>query len=148
MAVTAYWYTNGPKHLLSDTSWTTDPVRVALTTSAYVPDQDAHEFYSFVTNELPTANGYTTGGVLLGSRTVTVDTSTNQTRLSAANAVWTATQGNILTARRAVIYKATGSAGTSPLLGWVDFGADVSATGDTLTIVWDPTGVLRITASS
>jgi hypothetical protein len=147
VAVTAFWYTNGVKHALSDTNWLSDTIKVALTTSAYTPDQDAHEFFSSVTNELPTANGYTAGGLTLASKTVAADTATNQTRLDAADAVWTAGAGQTLTARRAVIYKSTGVAGTSPVLGWIDFGADVVATSDNLTVQFDPTGVLRVAAS-
>lgn len=148
MAVSASFFTNGPKHLVTDTVWTSDTIKVALTTSAYTPNQDTHEFFSDVTNELSTANGYTAGGATLGTKSVTADATSNETRLIAANTVWTATSGNTITARRAVIYKSTGTAGTSPLLGWVDFGADVSATGDTFTITWNATnGVLRITAA-
>lgn len=146
MAITASWYTTGPRHLVTDTSWTSDTIKVALTTAGYTPDQDAHEFFSSVTSEVASGSGYTTGGLTLGSRAVSSDAATNQTRLTAANAVWTAGPASIL-ARRAVIYKASGAGGTSPLLGWVDFGADVSATSDTFTIAWDSTGVLRITAA-
>lgn len=146
MAVTGFWYTNGVKHVVTDTIWTTDTIKVALVTSTYTVDQDAHEFFSSITNELATANGYTAGGVTLGTKSVAVDTATNQTRFIAAAAVWTATAGNSITARKAIIYKSTGTAATSPLLGWVDFGVDVPATGDTFTITWDATGVLRITA--
>lgn len=144
MAVTAFWYGKGLLHALSDVDWTADTIKVALTASGYTPDQDAHEFYSSVTNELATANGYTAGGATLGSKTLTYDTSTNQVRLDAADASWTAV--GALTARRAVVYKSTGVAGTSPLLGWVDFGADVTATDAAFTVTWDATGVLRATA--
>jgi hypothetical protein len=42
-----------------------------------------------------------------------------------------------------VIWKDTGSAATSPLLGYVDFGADETSSG-TFTLQWDATdGVLR-----
>lgn len=147
LAVTGFWYGNGVKHVVTDAIWTSDTIKVALTTSTYTPDQDAHEFFSSVTNELATANGYTAGGLTLGTKSVAYDATTNQTRFIAANAQWTATAGNSITARKAIIYKSTGTASTSPLLGWVDFGADVTATGDNFTITWDATGVLRITAS-
>lgn len=147
MAVTAFWFGKGVYHSVLDSIWTTDTIKVALTTSTYTPDQDAHEFFSSVTNELTTANGYTAGGATLGTKTLTYDATSNETRLDAADTVWTATSGNTITARRAVIYKSTGTAGTSPLLGWVDFGADVSATGDTFTITWAATGILKITAA-
>jgi hypothetical protein len=147
MAVTAFWYGLGLKHALSDVDWTTDTIKAALTTSGYTPDQDAHEFFSSVTNELATANGYTAGGLTLASKTLTYDTATNQVRLDAADPTWTATPGNTITARRMVVYKSTGTAATSPLLGWVDFGQDVSATGDDLVVQLDATGLLRVTVA-
>lgn len=142
---TAFWYGLGLKHALSDVDWTADTIKVAATTSAYTPDQDAHEFFSSVTNELATANGYTAGGATLASKTLTYDATTNQVRLDAADTTWTAV--GTLTARRFVIYKSTGAAGTSPLLGWVDNGTDASATDAPLTITWDATGVLRATVA-
>jgi hypothetical protein len=45
------------------------------------------------------------------------------------------------------VRKDTGTAATSPLLGYVDFGADVSATGAAFTITWDATGVLKAVIS-
>jgi hypothetical protein len=147
MTVTASWFGPGLKHALSDADWASDTIKVALTSSAYTPNQDTHEWYSDLTSELATANGYTAGGVTLTSKTVTYDAATNQIRLDAADTVWTATTGNQITARRAVIYKWTGVAGTSPLLGWVDFGLDVTATSDAFTITWDATGILRLTAA-
>lgn len=148
MAVTAKWYTNGPKHAVTDTNWLSDTIRVYLLGSGYTPDQDAHEFLSAViAQELATANGYTAGGVALGTKTVTVDTTTNQTRLGAANTLWTPSAGQTLTANYAVVAKATGTNSTSPLLGYIDFGGAQSAQGDNFTLAWDPTGILRITAS-
>lgn len=148
MAVTASLYTNAAKHLTSDVNYTSDTINVALVTSTYTPDQDAHEFFSSVTNELPTANGYTSGGVALAGKSVAVDTATNQVRFKASATAWTATTGNTITARKAVIYKSTGTAATSPLLGWVDFGVDVSATGAAFTITWDATqGLFYIQAA-
>jgi hypothetical protein len=77
-----------------------------------------------------------------------VDAGTNQTRLDADDAVWNASPGETLTARRAVVYKDTGVAATSPLLAWVDFETDVSATGGPLTVQFDSTGIVRLTAAS
>jgi hypothetical protein len=123
--------------------WVTDTIKVALTTSAYTPDQDVHDFFNDVTNEI-TGTGYTAGGATLGSKSTSYDTASNETRLIAANAQWTTAT---ITARYAVIYKDTGTASTSPLLGYVDFGGDQSVTAGTLTVQWDATGVLKISAS-
>jgi hypothetical protein len=35
-----------------------------------------------------------------------------------------------------------GASTTDPVIGWVDFGADVSTTNGTFSIVWDATGIV------
>jgi hypothetical protein len=119
-------------------NWTSDTIKVALCTSSYVPNQDTHDFFNDVTNEV-TGTGYTAGGASLASKTSTYDTASDQVRLDAADTSWTT---STITARFAVVYKSTGTASTSPLIGWVDFGADVSTTAGTFQITWDPTGVV------
>lgn len=147
MAVTAKWYANGLLNLLNGNSdFLTDTIKVALCSSSYTPNQSTHDFFNDVTNELTTANGYTAGGATLGTKTATLSSLT--TALKAADTVWTPGAGETLTARYAVIYRSTGTASTSALLGYVDFGADVSAIGDDFTIDWDNTdGVLKATVS-
>lgn len=145
MAVTAKWYANGELAISNgSTVWTTDTIKAALTTSSYTPNQSTHDFFNDVTNELSTANGYTAGGATLGTKSVTL--SGLVVALKAAATVWTAT--GTLTARYCVVYKSTGTASTSPVLGYVDFGADVSATDAAFTITWDATdGVLKNTVT-
>ena len=150
MAFTLNWYGAGATGLVSATAarrvdWVTDTIKVALTTSSYTPDQDAHDFFNDVTNELPATGGYTAGGATLGTKVLTYDNASNTVRLDAANAEWTSAT---FTARRCVVYKDTGVASTSPLLGYGDFGADTSVTNGTFTIEWDATdGVLRMVVS-
>lgn len=149
MAVTAKWYGEGLLGQYSATAarrvdWDTDTIKVSLHTSTYTPDQDAHNFYDDLTNEVPNGSGYTTGGTAITTSTPTYDTGTNEVRLDATDAQWTSAS---FTARYAVIYKDTGVAGTSPLLGYVDFGGDETVSSGTFTITWDSTGVLKITAA-
>ena len=49
-----------------------------------------------------------------------------------------------ITARYAVIYDSTGTSSTSALIGYVDFGADVSTTNGTFQITWDSAGIFTI----
>lgn len=90
------------------------------------------------------STNYTSGGVTLSSATVTYDSASNETRLDAADATWTTVT---FTARYAVIYKSTGTSSTSPLIAYVDFGADQSPSAGNFTITWDSTGVIKATAS-
>lgn len=118
--------------------WSSATIKLGLTTSAWTPNQDTHDFEDDVTNEVA-GTGYTAGGVTLGSKTSTYDTASDQTRLDAADASWA---GSTLTARRAFLWNDTaGAASTDPLIGWIDFGADVSTTAGTFQITFDATGI-------
>jgi hypothetical protein len=148
MAVTAFWYGLAVKGQWSATAaqrvdWLTDTIKVALATSTYAPNQDTHAFFSDITNEI-TGTGYTAGGVTLANKTLTYDTATNETRLDSDDAAWTTAT---FTARFAVVYKSTGVAGTSPLMGYVNFGGDQTVSTGNFTIQWDATGVLKVTAA-
>ena len=96
--------------------------------------------YAGLTNEHANANGYTTGGISLGTldlsgtTTVTVDDSSTPT--------WTASSGSIV-ARLAVIYKASGNVLCYCLLD--DSPADVTATDtNTLAINFNASGVFTL----
>jgi hypothetical protein len=150
VAVTAFWFGEALLGQFSSTSarrvdWDADTIKVSLHTSTYTPNQDTHNFYDDLTNEVANGNGYTTGGQAITTSAPTYDTASNTVRLDATDPSWTSAS---FTARYAVIYKDTGVAGTSPLLGYVDFGGNETVTSGTFTIQWDSTdGVLRVVAS-
>lgn len=122
----------------------TDVLKVMLTTSAYVPDQDTHRYKSSVTNEI-TGTGYTATGATLGTVTVGYTGATNVLKFDAADTVWAA---STITARYAVIYDSTPATdATRPLIAYIDFGADVSSTAADFTIVWDANGIVTLTAA-
>ena len=149
MPVSAKWYGKALEGQYSATSarrvdWVNDTIKVALCTSSYTPDQDAHDFFNDITNEV-SGTGYTAGGATLGTKSLNYDTATNVLSLRAATSSWTSAT---FTARYAVIYASTGSSATSPVLGYVDFGGDQTVSSGTFNIAWDATdGVLKITAS-
>lgn len=118
----------------------TDTIKVALVTSSYTPDIDAHTKFSDVTNEV-TGTGYTAGGATLGTVTVTADNTNNRGVFDAADTSWA---NSTITARGAVIYKSTGTASTSPLIGYVDFGADKVSSAGAFTITWSADGIFYL----
>jgi len=124
----------------ADIDLAADDIRVALVTSSYTPNQDTHEFFDDVTNEV-TGTGYVADGELLASKTVTQDDSNNKAVFDAANVVWTT---STITARGAVIYKDTGTPATSPLICYVDFGSDKSSSTASFTIDWNTGGILDL----
>jgi len=143
MSVTAKWY---GKALLNQwgsapINWTADTIKVALCTSSYTPDQDNHTFFSDITNEI-TGTGYTAGGSQLTTPAKTYTGATNVVMLDADDVAWSNAS---ITARYAIVYKSTGVAGTSQLMGYVDFGQDITSTAATFTISWDSAGIFTIT---
>jgi hypothetical protein len=142
MAVTAKLYANVfAKALNKEIDMDTDTIKVALCTSTYTPSQTTHAYFSSITNEV-SGTGYTAGGATLASKSVA--TSSLTFTFDAADTSWAA---STITARYAIIYDSTGTAATSALIGYVDFGADVVSSGGTFSIVWDALGIATFTVA-
>lgn len=114
---------------LADNDISDDTFKVALVTSTYTPDKDAHEFFDDVTNEV-SGTGYTADGNTV-TGTLTLDTANDKLTLEFASTNWTAAT---ITARGAVYYSSTGTASTSTLIAYNDFGSDVAVTSGTLAL--------------
>jgi hypothetical protein len=132
------------KALNKEVDFDTDTIKVALLSSSYTPDQDVHDYFNDVSTYEVSGTGYTAGGNTLASKTVTYDAANNVIVLDAADTTWAS---STITARYAVIYDATGTASTSTLIGYIDFGSDQSSTNGNFTITYDSTGIVRITVA-
>lgn len=130
--------------LNKEVDWDTDTIKVALLSNSYTPDQDTHDYFNDVSAYEVTGTGYTTGGATLASKTITYDSGSNVITLDAADTTWSS---STITARYAVVYGSTGTASSSPLIGYVDFGSDQSSSNGNFTITWDATGIVRITVA-
>jgi hypothetical protein len=119
----------------------TDTIKCALVTSSYTPDQDAHDNYDDITNEVANGNGYTTGGQALANKAVTADNTDNEGVFDADDVTWSA---STITARGAVLYKDTGTPSSSKLICYVDFLADYSSNNGNFTIQWASEGILNL----
>jgi len=116
----------------------TDTIKVSAHTNTYAPNQDTHDFFDDLTNEV-TGTNYTAGGATLASPVVSRATGT--VTFDAADVVWTQSAGGFSTARKFVVYKSTGSGPTSRLFSVVTADADVgNVTGD-LTVAWNAAGI-------
>ena len=151
MAVTAKLYGQGLMNMGGGSSaggapidWLSDTIKVALCTSTYSPDQDAHDFFDDITNEVANGNGYTSGGATLANKTAGYTSGTNVIKFDGDDVSWTT---STITARYAIVYKSSGVASTSPLIAYIDFGADVSSTAGTFQITWDAAGIFTITVA-
>lgn len=118
----------------------TDTIKVALVTSTYTVDQDAHDNFDDITNEV-SGTGYTAGGATLASVTVTVDNTDNEGVFDAADVTWST---STITARGAVVYKSTGVASTSKLICFLDFSTDKTSTAGDFVIQWGAEGIVNL----
>jgi len=114
-------------------------IKVMLVQSGYSP-VNTHDFKSDITNEASGTN-YSAGGQTLNGRSVTIDNGNNKAVYDATDALWASSS---VTARGAVIYKDTGNASTSPLVGYVDFGSDKQSINGDFTIQWSADGIFTI----
>ena len=152
MAAAAFWYGKALMNALggetaSETmsiDWLSDTIKVALTTSAYATAQDTDEWYSNITNELPTSSGYTVGGETLTNKTIGYTAGTNTIKLDADDVTWGTSS---ITARVAVVYASKTSSDTSPLLGYTIFSANETSSAGNFTITWNASGIFTIVAS-
>lgn len=128
--------------------WDTDSIKATLHTSTMAPNQDTWKYVSSLTNELTTANGYTAGGITVTTPTASYNATGNVSTFDCDDFVWTATAGNTITARYCVVSDRTpGTAATQPIITIIDFGADVSATGSTLAVQINASGLWTATVS-
>lgn len=116
-------------------------VKVCLLSSAYVPSM-AHLNYTDLTEELPTANGYTIGGLTLTGKSITGNI------FKADNPSWVAT--GTLVAFYWVLYD---DSGTKPLIAYGELnnnsGSPLNVTtliGDSLTMFVSSIGFLSVIA--
>jgi hypothetical protein len=123
-----------------------DTLFVALVTSAYTPDVDAHDFWNdIVANELANGNGYVTNGAALGSPTVTVVGASNRVDFDGADPSWTFAASK--TFRYAVLVDRTPATdATRPVICVIDFGADQTlSTAFSIQFSTSPSAIYSIT---
>lgn len=145
MAVTAFLYGAFVDHLAQKRiDLDTDTVKIALCTSSYTPNQDTHDFFNDITNEV-TGTGYTAGGATLASVTWAYTSGTNTWKFDAADVTWSS---STITARYAIIYVDTaGASSTDPLIAYIDFGQDFSSSAGPFTITFDAAGIFTATVA-
>jgi hypothetical protein len=131
-AKTMLW--KGQINALSDT------FKMILMDQGFIFDKDNHKAYTDVSSyELPTGNGYTTGGIALTLDAVTTDNTEDRAEVTFLNAQWTASGGALATVG-AIIYDdstdtASGDDFTDAVITWLDAnGVQTVADGAALTV--------------
>lgn len=148
MTVTAKSYGNYLTNLASKKAdFIADTVKAALLTNAYVPNQDTHTWFSDVNSSQLSSSGtgYTAGGVTLASKTRTYDASSNTLKFDADDIVFSSLTASAI--RYLVFYHATGVDTTSPLISYMDFGADQAPAAANLTVALPTTGIITFTVA-
>ena len=114
----------------------TDTLKLSLLSTAYTPNLSTDQFYSIVSGGAIVA-----AGVALSGRSGLAGT------LSASNVVFPAVTGS--TASYLALYKDTGSAATSPLIGLIDTAAGLPITpnGGDITVAWSNGQIFTLFAS-
>lgn len=147
MAITFTAYNKQQFNELNGTSvidFDTNDLYLSLHTSTYTPDAENHDFYNDVTNEVSGTN-YSAGGVKL--TTVSLTRSTTTVTLDADDVTWTQHAAGFSNARYGVLRMSTGNAATSPLIGYINFGADVGNTAADMVVKWNASGISTWTIS-
>lgn len=141
MSVSAHWFDKAMQDAFTGAgiNWTSDAIKVALLTSSWTPDRAANHVFSDISANEVSGAGYTSGGATLASATQGL--SSHVLKLDGDDTSWTS---STITARYAAIYDTSVS---NKLLGYVDFGSDVTSTAATFTIAWDSAGIFTITLS-
>lgn len=116
-----------------------DTIKVALVSSSYTPDRTVHDYWDDVSGSEVSGTGYSAGGTALSGKTISQDNVNDRGTWSADDPSWASVT---VTFRYAVLYKSTGTAGTSALIGYVDFGADQVYSAGTVTIDFPAAGIL------
>lgn len=130
--------------LSADIDFLSGTVKCALTSNTYVPNQDTHQFFSSITNQVVGA-GYTAGGVTLTSKTAVYTAGTNTLALDSADPTWATV--SITEIRYAIFYIDTGTAATSSLISYMDFEANYAPSSQSFTVTLPATGIITYTAA-
>ncbi len=119
--------------------------KVMLVTSSYTFDEtarDGHDFIDDVSTNEVSGTGYTAGGETIANVNITQDDTLNKTIVDGDDVSWAS---STITARGAVIYKDTGTPGTSPVIRYIDFTTDQSSSNTEFKITWSANGVIDLT---
>lgn len=115
----------------------TDTVKVMLVTSSYTPTVATDIFRSACSAYEVTGTNYTARGATIASVTAT---ESGGTLTVTGNSIdWAQNASGFTTAYYAVIYKDTGTDSTSPLIGYINLGANQGNVNGDLILNWNST---------
>lgn len=119
-------------------------IKVMLVADTYTPDVDLHTTkgdIDAINGAEVTGTGYTAGGQAVVNRSIVIDNNTDYGKYDADDVTWA---NSTITARGAIVYFDTGTAGTSTLITYVDFVSNKSSNSGDFLIQWNADGVFKI----
>lgn len=120
----------------------TDTIKLALVTNSYIPNAANNDFFDDVSSNEVSGTNYTAGGITLANVTVGVDGSGIVTFDNTADLTILQSASGFSNARYGIIYKSTGTASTSRLICYINFGADIGNTIADLVIAFNSSGII------
>lgn len=152
MGQTAQWFAKALEDQFGATSaervdWVGDTIKAAIVKAVAVIDQDSDRYWSTHEANEAAGAGYSAGGVTLASKSVDYEPTTKTVQLKCDDI--SIDPITLTTARYLLLYKDTGVAATSPLIGYLDFGVSVSPVALPFNVFWDvEDGALRLVLGS
>jgi len=121
-------------------------LKMAIVTGTYTPNQNTHDFFNDITNEV-TGTNYTAGGNACASPGWTGPDGSGVLTFDASDpATWLQNASGFSNGRRAILYYDTGVAATSRLVGYsANFGADSGNVAGDFTVTINASGIYTST---
>ena len=118
---------------------TNDIIKIILVNNYSI--DDAHTKYADVKRFEISGVGYTPNDKILTGVTLTVNNENDSVTLDALDVTWSA---STLNSNGAILYKDTGDENTSPLICFIDFGAEKSSSNGDFIIQWNFNGIISL----
>lgn len=143
-SATGKLYGNGLLHLLDGSViWGSDDVYLALASSSYTPDIDAHDFWNDVTANEVTGTNWSAGGVQADGETLSLVGASDRVEFDITDestATVTLSDGKHL-----IVYTRTpGTDATRELIGYATFDTALAPAGGTLLLDFSANGFVYI----
>ncbi len=120
----------------------TDDIRLSLVTNSNPPDATSDQDWADLSATEVSGGGYTAGGFVFTTQTVTETAGTVKVDLE--DATFSQNGTGFTNARFAILYKFDATAADAPIIGFIDFTSDKGNTSGDLTIQWNTAGVFTL----
>lgn len=118
-----------------------DTIKVALFEDSYSPDIKEDSVFDDISSEESSGSGYDSGGLTVSNISVSKDNDNDRGVVDGDDVAF---EGISVSFRYAVMYKDTGDATTSTLIGYADYGSSTTLDDDNLTVSFSDDGILFI----